>query len=91
MTVNQQRVQYTQMENGSQEIDAMTGEFNPQMVFDETRPFTTVTVQGWYDVLLDTLNSIFFTIDEQFNEIRRTVPLEDDIVKEIAYSDCFKS
>ena len=44
MTVNQQRVQYTQMENGSQEIDAMTGEFNPQMVFDETRPFTTVTV-----------------------------------------------
>lgn len=44
MTVNQQRVQYSQMENGSQEIDVITGEFNPQMVIDETGPFTTITV-----------------------------------------------
>lgn len=82
-TVNQQRAQYTQMETSSQEMDLMIGEANPNMNNSEAGPLTSITIWKRYEVLLFTLNNVFFAIDEHFNQIGRTVPLDYEIVKEI--------
>ncbi|KAK8835913.1 hypothetical protein M9Y10_040292 [Tritrichomonas musculus] len=82
-TVNQQRAQYTQIETSSQEMDLMIGEANPNMDNSEAGLLTSITIWKRYEVLLFTLNNVFFAIYEHFNQIGRTVPLDYEIVKEI--------
>lgn len=46
-------------------------------------PLIEITVWKRYSALLYSLNNIFFSIDEHFNNISRTTMLDDDIVKEV--------
>lgn len=62
------------------EVDRIEGEISPKP--DES-PLTQITVWRRYEILLYTLNNIFFGIDEHLNNLGRTRPLDYELVKKI--------
>lgn len=81
-TVNQRRNLFTQMEENSGALETFSGEPAP-LTLEESSPLTSIVVWKRYEILLFTLNNLFFSIDEQFMQIGRTQPLDYDLVKEI--------
>lgn len=55
--------------------------------FDQIPPqieqLSKITVWKRYEILLFSLNNLFFAIDEHFESLSRTLPLDPDVVKEI--------
>lgn len=69
------------MENRVNNLE--TGTVNRNLPNNGENPLTKITVWKRYAPMLYSINNICFSIDEQFNNISRTVPLDEGIVKEV--------
>lgn len=73
---------YVQQMNQSLE-DFQTETTESVIPHDLVSPLTTITVWRKYEVLLYSLNNIFFAIDEHFKNLSRTKELNPDLVRDI--------
>lgn len=72
---------FVQMVNRANELPTRT--VNQVRVEENVDPLTNITVWKRYSTLLYSVNNICFSIDEHFNNIGRTVPLNEDIIREV--------
>lgn len=78
---SQRENNFVQMVARANELPART--VNQVQVQENIDPLTNITVWRRYSTLLYSVNNICFSIDEHFNNLGRTVPLNEDIVREV--------
>ena len=78
---NEEENTFLEMRNRVNNLQTETVNQIPQTNYEN--PLIEITVWKRYSALLYSLNNIFFSIDEHFNNISRTTMLDDDIVKEV--------
>ena len=71
---------FAQISNDSIELETETVSEVPQRIPDE---ISKITIWKKYELLLYTLNNIFFSIDNHFYDLGRTLQVNPDIIKEI--------
>lgn len=73
---------FVEINNSSQNLETLS--------FDQITPqpeqITNITIWKRYEVLLFSLNNLFFAIDEHFRNLDRTISLDPEVVKEICTS-----
>lgn len=80
--IEQTRFEHSQRfaQISSDSIETETGPDPPQKVPDE---ITKITIWKKYELLLFTLNNIFFSLDNHFFDLGRSLQVNPDIVREI--------